>query len=92
MHLRHSFKKPALVQPSGVGTIFAITGYINPSSGSLLPNQPEEAVLAIRWFASIIPAALLLFSIFFAWNYSITRESHKETLEQLEEKAGKGKN
>ena len=72
-----------------MGQIFALTGYINPTANSLLPTQPEEAINAIRWFASIIPAGLLLISIFFAWNYSITREAHEQTLEQLEDSIGK---
>ncbi len=68
-----------------MGQVFAITGYITPSSGSPLPTQPENAILVIRWFASIIPAGLILLSIFFAWNYSITREAHEEMLEQLKD-------
>jgi len=72
-----------------MGQVFAWTGYINPTSGTDLPTQPEQAVLAIRWFASIIPAALILLSILFAWNYSITREAHEETLEQLKDGGGK---
>ena len=72
-----------------MGQVFAWTGYINPTSGADLPTQPEQAVLAIRWFASIIPAALILLSILFAWNYSITREAHEETLEQLKDGGGK---
>ena len=66
-----------------MGQIFALTGYISPTSGSPLPTQPEAAVLAIRWFASLIPAGLILVSVLFAWNYSITREAHEQTLEQL---------
>jgi GPH family glycoside/pentoside/hexuronide:cation symporter len=66
-----------------MGQIFALTGYISPTSGCPLPTQPEAAVLAIRWFASLIPAGLILVSVLFAWNYSITREAHEQTLEQL---------
>ncbi|MFC1878283.1 MFS transporter [Chloroflexota bacterium] len=71
-----------------MGQVFALTGYITPNSGSLLPAQPAEAVISIRWFASIIPAGLLLLSIFFARNYSITREAHGQMLEQLEDGVG----
>ena len=68
-----------------MGLVFASTGYITPTSNMPLPTQPEQAVVAIRWFASIIPVGLLLISIMFAWNYSITREAHKEMLEQLKD-------
>ena len=67
----------------GMGQIFALTGYVNPVSGAPLPTQPEQAVLAIRWFASIVPAGLILLSILFAWNYSITRKAHEHMLERL---------
>jgi GPH family glycoside/pentoside/hexuronide:cation symporter len=71
-----------------MGQIFAFTGYINPSPGASLPVQPEEAVLAIRWFASIIPTILLVFAILFAWKYSISREAHGKILEQLKDGPG----
>jgi len=71
-----------------MGQIFALTGYISPTAGTPFPTQPAEAVIAIRWFASIIPAVLLLLSIIFAWNYSITRESHEQMLAQLEDSTG----
>jgi GPH family glycoside/pentoside/hexuronide:cation symporter len=68
-----------------MGQIFALTGYINPNSGVPFPSQPAEAVTVIRWFASIVPAGLVLISIFIAWRYSITREAHKQMLEQLKD-------
>ena len=69
-----------------MGQTFALTGYISPTSGQPLPTQPPDAILAIRWFASVIPAGLLLLSILFAWKYSITRESHQATLQELVER------
>ena len=71
-----------------MGQVFALTGYVNPSAAVPLPTQPEEAVHVIRWFASLIPAGLVLLSILFAWRYTITREVHKRLLEQLTERAG----
>jgi len=62
----------------------AFTGYITPETGALLPKQPPEAILAIRLFAGPIPVLLLLMAIVFAWRYPITRESHRETLDQLQ--------
>jgi GPH family glycoside/pentoside/hexuronide:cation symporter len=66
-----------------MGQIFALTGYIRPTPDFPLPAQPEGAIMAIRWFASIVPAGLVLVSILFAWRYSITREAHERMLEQL---------
>ena len=71
-----------------MGQVFALTGYVNPSPGGPLPAQPEGAIHVIRWFASLIPAGLVLLSILFAWRYSITREVHQQLLEQLKERSG----
>ncbi len=68
-----------------MGQVFAITGYTNPAPGAAPPIQPAEAILAIRWFASLIPAGLLLLAIGFAWKYSISREVHEDILKQLKE-------
>lgn len=68
-----------------MGQVFAITGYTNPTAGAAPPTQPAEAILAIRWFASLIPAGLLLLAIGFAWKYSISREVHEDILKQLKE-------
>jgi len=68
-----------------MGQIFALTGYINPTSGSPFPTQPGVAITVIRWFASIVPAGLVLISIIFAWRYSITRQAHQQMLEPLKE-------
>ena len=68
-----------------MGQVFALTGYITPQSGAPMPVQPAEAVQAVRWFASIIPAALLLVGILFSWKYAISREAHHEMLERLQD-------
>lgn len=66
-----------------MGQVFEYAGYINPV-GDLLPVQPENTVLAIRLFMSIVPALLLLVAITFAWRYPLSREKHRLLLEQLE--------
>ena len=66
-----------------MGQIFAMTGYLSPTSAIPLPTQPAEAIMVIRWFASLVPAGLVLISILFAWRYSISREAHEQMLEQL---------
>jgi GPH family glycoside/pentoside/hexuronide:cation symporter len=67
----------------GMGQVLAVTGYLSPDGSEVLPVQPTEAVSAIRVFAGPVPAVLLLVAVLFAWRYSITRESHQETLRQL---------
>ena len=62
-----------------MGQVFAIT----TQSGQLLPIQPEGAVQAVRWIASIIPAALLLVGILIYWKYTISREAYHERLERM---------
>ena len=66
-----------------MGQALALTGYLTPETGGLIPVQPSAAVLAIRLFAGPVPVLLLLLAIVFAWRYPITRESHAETLIQL---------
>ncbi|MBN1178179.1 MAG: MFS transporter [Anaerolineae bacterium] len=66
-----------------MGQALAFTGYVTPTAGADLPFQPPQAVQAIRIFAGPIPAVLLIASIFFAWRYPITRESHRALVEEL---------
>jgi GPH family glycoside/pentoside/hexuronide:cation symporter len=66
-----------------MGQALALTGYISPTAGGVLPVQPDRAVLAIRIFAGPVPAVLLILAVLFAWRYPISRESHQATLEEL---------
>ena len=66
-----------------MGQALAFTGYITPTPGAPLPVQPGQAVSAIRTFMGVIPAGLLLLSIFFAWRYPITRKRHRALVEEL---------
>ncbi len=68
----------------GMGQALAATGYITPLLGAALPVQPPAAVNAIRIFAGPIPALLLFLSLFFAWKYNVTRESHQALVESLQ--------
>ena len=67
----------------GMGQALAVTGYITPETSGALPVQPESAIQAIRVFTGPVPAVLLTLAVFFAWNYPITREVHKATLQEL---------
>ena len=66
-----------------MGQAFEIAGYINPTAGEALPEQPDSAVLAIRLFMSIIPAVLLFVAVLFALRYPLSREKHRALLAEL---------
>jgi GPH family glycoside/pentoside/hexuronide:cation symporter len=70
----------------GMGQALAITGYITPAPGVALPQQPDEAVTAIRLFMSLVPVVLLALAILCAWGYPISRERHLELREELAER------
>jgi len=48
--------------------------------------QPPAAVEAIRWLATVVPAALLLVSAGFARGYPLTRAEHVRILARLAER------
>jgi GPH family glycoside/pentoside/hexuronide:cation symporter len=66
-----------------MGQTLALTGYLTPTSGAPLPQQPAEAVRAIRAFMGPVPAILLAMSIVFAWFYPISRERHRALRDEL---------
>ncbi len=72
----------------GMGQALAYTGYVTPVPGAPLPTQPPQAIQAIRAFTGVLPTALLLLSILFAWQYPITREGHRALVNQLAESEG----
>jgi len=47
-------------------------------------SQPESAVTAIRWLASVGPAAFLALSVWFARGYPLTRRAHERILAGLD--------
>jgi GPH family glycoside/pentoside/hexuronide:cation symporter len=69
-----------------MGQALALTGYITPIPSEPLPVQPQAAINAIRIFTGPVPAVLLFLAVLFAWKYSITRESHQATLQELAER------
>lgn len=61
-----------------------LTGYINQVPGNPQPIQPDNALLALRIFVSLAPAAILLISFWVVAAYPITRESHQSMRAELE--------
>jgi len=66
-----------------LGQVLAITGYITPTAGEPLLEQPAAAVQAIRVFISPVPIVLLVLAILFAWRYPISRERHRALRDEL---------
>ena len=67
----------------GMGQALALSGYITPGLGNILPEQPDTAIEAIRLFVGPVPLVLLILAVVFAMRYSISRESHQKTLDAL---------
>jgi GPH family glycoside/pentoside/hexuronide:cation symporter len=66
-----------------LGQVLAITGYVTPTAGEPLVEQPVAAVQAIRIFISPVPIVLLVLAILFAWRYPISRERHRALRDEL---------
>ena len=65
-------------------TLLGALGYQGDAS-------PSDAVLtAIRWLASVVPAAFLVASVCFARAYPLTRERHAEILDALARRGASG--
>lgn len=66
------------------GQVLEWAGYLTPPPGStVVPDQPESALFALRFLISWVPIALLLLSIVFVYFYPITRERLAEIQEKL---------
>jgi GPH family glycoside/pentoside/hexuronide:cation symporter len=66
-----------------LGQALALSGYITPTAGGPLPEQPPEVLMAIRVFVSPVPIVLLVLAILCAWRYPITRERHRALRDEL---------
>jgi GPH family glycoside/pentoside/hexuronide:cation symporter len=67
----------------GLGQALALTGYLTPTPGAALPQQPPAAIQAIRFFMGPVPLVLLALAILFAWRYPISREQHRALRDEL---------
>jgi len=64
------------------------TGYVTPTQAIPVPQQPSQAIQAIRWFIGPVPTVLLILSVVFAWFYPISREVHASMRERLAARHG----
>ncbi len=68
----------------GVGQVLSATGYISSTQGSVFVDQPESALLAMRFFVGVVPAIMLFLAILAAWRYPLDREMFNDIQRQLE--------
>ncbi len=59
-----------------VGQVLDAAGYITPTDAVPVPQQPESALFAIRFFMGPVPALILVVSLVLAYFYPITRARH----------------
>lgn len=67
-----------------VGQVLDAAGFISTQTGSAFVQQPESALLAMRFFVGVFPAVTLLLAILAAWRYPLDRETFNEIRRQLE--------
>ncbi|MEM7801537.1 MAG: MFS transporter, partial [Chloroflexota bacterium] len=66
------------------GQVLEWAGYVTPEPGStVIPEQPESALFALRVLISWAPIVLLIVSMILVYYYPITREKLVEIQEQL---------
>ncbi|WP_414550329.1 MFS transporter [Anabaena sp. CCY 0017] len=66
-----------------VGNALQASGFQATTAGQPLPIQPESALLAIRFSVGPLPTIFLIFGLFMAYFYPITREMHAEIMMKL---------
>jgi GPH family glycoside/pentoside/hexuronide:cation symporter len=77
----------SLLQKTGVGVGVAVSLQILELSGfdqNLLPGQqPDSALLALRWMLGPVPTLILLLGILLVYFYPISRQRHSDILAEL---------
>ncbi|MEM9137814.1 MAG: MFS transporter, partial [Cyanobacteria bacterium P01_F01_bin.42] len=68
-----------------VGLLLEWSGYV-PNGGAEALQQPESAILAIRWLVGPIPALILVLGIAIATTYPITRDRHRDIVRRLQQR------
>lgn len=67
-----------------VGVVLDRAGFVESVPGEPTPAQPDSALFAIRMVVTLLPAVFLGISLLLAYFYPITREVHRDILQQLE--------
>lgn len=64
--------------------ILSATGFQGGTTGGLVSiEQPDSALLALRFLVGVLPALMLVLAILAAWRYPLDRETHREIRRQL---------
>lgn len=71
-----------------VGQVLSITGFVSSTEGTFYIQQPESALLALRFFVGVFPAIMLTIAIFVAWRYPLDREAFNEIRDKLVARRG----
>lgn len=66
-----------------VGQVLALTGFVTSTEGTFFIQQPEGALLTLRFFVGVFPAIMLSIAIAVAWRYPLDRASYNEIRDQL---------
>jgi GPH family glycoside/pentoside/hexuronide:cation symporter len=69
-----------------VGQVLSMADFVSSTGGSAFVEQPESALLALRFFVGGAPAIMLVLSTWAAWRYPLDRERYDEIRRQLVEK------
>lgn len=64
------------------GQVLEWTGYVQ-ATGGVIPQQPDSALFAVRFLASIVPIVFLVLSMVAVYKNPITREKLAEIQEEL---------
>jgi sugar (glycoside-pentoside-hexuronide) transporter len=75
-----------LAGAAGVAFAMFVLGSLGFAKGE---TQPPAAIEAIRWIATLVPAAMLLLSAWYARGYPLTRAAHERILVELASREGR---
>ncbi|GAB4271693.1 MAG: MFS transporter [Candidatus Promineifilaceae bacterium] len=67
-----------------VGQILAASGFVTSTAGSVFVEQPQSALIALRFLVGGLPIVMLGLAIVAAWRYPLDREQYEAIKVQLE--------
>jgi GPH family glycoside/pentoside/hexuronide:cation symporter len=74
-----------------VGQILAASGFVTSTMGSVFVEQPQSALIALRFLVGGLPIVMLGLAIVAAWRYPLDREQYEAIKVQLERKRSQRK-
>lgn len=61
-----------------VGNFLAMNGFVEANGGSVVVEQPESAITALRILVGVIPPGILAVAGVIMWRYPLNRAAHEE--------------